>query len=77
MQQLAALYGRDWHAQGRGVYVVIWFGEVPGKQLPRHPDGLSAPKTPQALEQMLIDRLPETHRTLIDVYAVDVSRPAR
>ena len=77
MQQLAALYGRDWHAEGRGVYIVIWFGSVPGKQLPRNPDGLPAPETPQALEHMLIDRLPETHRTLIDIYVIDVSRPVK
>lgn len=77
MEQLAALYARDWHAEGRGAYIVIWFGSVPGKQLPKHPDGLDAPKTPQALQQLLVDRLPEAQRSLIDVYVIDVSRPPK
>ncbi|WP_333568537.1 NACHT domain-containing protein [Sphingorhabdus sp.] len=74
MEQLAALYARDWHAEGRGVYIVMWFGSVSGKQLPRHPDGLDAPKTSQELQLMLVDRLPEAQRSLIDIYVVDVSR---
>ena len=26
--QLDANYARDWHAEGRGVYVILWFGDV-------------------------------------------------
>ena len=74
MAQLAALYARDWHAEGRGAYIVIWFGNVPGKQLPRHSGGLDAPRTPTALRQMLIDLVPETHRSVIDIYVIDVSK---
>ena len=33
-EQLAARYTRDWHAEGRGTYIVLWFGDVPGKNLP-------------------------------------------
>ena len=73
--QLDAKYTCDWHAEGRGVYIVLWFGNAPGKQLRRHPDGLARPETPQALEQMLIDRLPESRRAWIDVYVIDVSKP--
>ena len=73
--QLDAKYTRDWHAEGRGTYIVLWFGDVPGKQLHPHPEGQSLPGTPDALRQMLIDRLPEERRTLIDVFVVDVSRP--
>ena len=73
--QLDANYTRDWHAEGRGVYIVLWFGNAPGKQLRRHPDRLARPETPQALEQMLIDRLPEARRARIDVYVIDVSKP--
>lgn len=74
LEQLVAKYSRDWHAEGRGVYIVIWFGDVPGKQLRRHPDGLAAPTTPQALRHMLIDRIPAAMRDLLDVYLVDVTR---
>ena len=77
MDQLDAKYTRAWHAQGRGVYIVIWFGYVPGKQLPAHPDGFHQPTTPEMLRQMLIDRIPEARRSQIDVYVIDVSKPAK
>ena len=75
--QLDANYARDWQAEGRGVYVVLWFGHVPGKQLPRHPDGLQRPRTPEGLRQMLMDRLPEERRSWIDVFVIEVSKPGR
>jgi len=76
VEQLAARYLHDWHAEGRGAYIVLWFGDVPGKNLPAHPDGLAPPKIPDELRTMLINRLPENLRDVIDVYVVDVSRPA-
>ena len=72
--QLDAKYACDWRAQGRGVYIVLWFGYIPGKQIPGHPEGLERPATPEALRQMLIDRLPEARRPLIDVLVIDISR---
>ena len=39
-EQLDASYTRDWQAEGRGAYIVLWFGDVAKKCLPRHPDGL-------------------------------------
>ena len=74
--QLDANYARDWRADGRGAYIVLWFGDVPGKRLQRHPDGLDRPESPEALRQMLIDRLPEGRRSRIDVFVIDVSYPA-
>ncbi len=75
MEQLVSRYVRDWHAEGRGVYIVIWFGNLPGKQLRPHPDGLAAPETPEALRAMLIDRICKTVQGLIDVCVVDVTSP--
>ena len=74
--QLDAKYAVDWQAEGRGTYIVLWFGDVPNKQLPRHPDRLPSPGTPDELQQMLIDGLPEARRTWIDVLVIDVSRPS-
>ena len=74
--QLDAYYAREWHAQGRGVYLVLWFGDVPGKQLPGHPEQRERPQTPRMLRRMLIDRLPEARRLQIDVFVLDVTRPA-
>ena len=74
-EQLDAFYAREVRAQGRGVYIVLWCGDVPGKRLPRHPEGLPTPDTPEALCQMLIDRLPESRRSQIDVFVMNVSPP--
>ena len=75
--QLDAHYACEWHAEGRGVYIVLWFGDVPGKRLPAHPLGVGGPQTPRALREMLVDRLPEARRTQIDVFVLDVTRPER
>ena len=76
-EQLDEKYTRDWHAEGRGAYIVFWFGDVPGKQLPGNPDGLAPPKTPEDLREMLADRIPEARRSYIDVFVMDVSAPGR
>ena len=47
--QLDANYARDWHAEGRGVYVILWFGDVPGNRLPAHPEGRERPQKPEEL----------------------------
>ena len=73
--QLDAKYAVDWQAEGRGVYIVLWFGMVAGKKLPGHPEGLDLPQTPESLRRMLIDRLPEARRPWIDVFVIDISRP--
>ena len=74
-EQLDAKYTRDWQAEGRGVYIVLWFGEVTGKNLPAHPEGLPSPKMPKELTKMLVDRIPESRRSDLDVHVIDVSRP--
>jgi hypothetical protein len=73
--QLDDKYGRDWRADGRGIYLVLWFGAAHGKNLPQHPEGLSAPSSPEELQTMLIDRLNPNERSRIDVFVLDVSKP--
>ena len=76
IDQLDAKYAVDWQVDGRGVYIVLWFGDVPDKQLPGHPEGLERPGSPEALRTMLVDRLSEDQRARIDVFVIDLSRPA-
>ena len=76
IEQLDAYYAREWRAKGRGVYIVFWFGDVCGKQLPARPDGLKRPETPEEFQSMLVERLPEERRAQIDVFVLDVVRPA-
>ena len=71
--QLDAQYTRDWRADGRGVFVVLWFGDVPGCNLPPHADGRSAPSKPEELRDMLVELIPTERRPFIDVYVLDVS----
>jgi hypothetical protein len=73
--QLIEKYARDWRADDRGIYVVMWFGDVPGKNLPKHPDSLSRPSSPNELREMLVARLKSTERTSVDVFVLDVSKP--
>ena len=73
--QLDDKYGRDWRADGRGIYLVLWFGPTQGKGLASHPDGLPAPASPAALQTMLLDRLGESERARIEVLVLDVSKP--
>jgi hypothetical protein len=75
VRQLEARYMREWHADGRGTYIVIWFGDVPGKAMPAHPEGLPKPERADEMRRMLVDLLPENLRDVIDVYVIDVSRP--
>ena len=74
--QLDAKYAVDWQAEDRGTYIALCSGDVPGKQLPRHPEGLEPPASPGDLLRMLIERLPETRRGWIDVFVMDVSKPS-
>ena len=74
--QLDAKYTVDWQADGRGVYIVLWFGDIPDRNLPKHPDDLPRPGAPGELERMLKDRLPEVRRSSIDIFVIDLSRPA-
>lgn len=72
--QLIELYTKDYRAKGRGIYLVLWFGSVPGKNLPRHPSGLAKPATPAKLREMLVDGLDPSERNYVDVIVLDVSR---
>ena len=73
--QLDAYYTREWRAEGRGVYIVLWFGDVEGKRLPRHPEGDNSPKSPGELRRMLTARLPEHRRSQLRVHVIDIARP--
>ena len=80
-RQLDAKYLIDWRSQQRGIYCVLWFGEQPlspGRRLKPHPDGLPSPTTPDQMQAMIVERIPERRRPMIDVVVLDlsVSKPA-
>ncbi|HWW57071.1 MAG TPA: hypothetical protein VN047_09285 [Sphingopyxis sp.] len=73
-RQLGRLYVNDSRAE-IGIYLILWFGPVPGKAIPRRGDE-PAPTTPEALE----DALRQTSRAVADgrahVVILDLTRPA-
>ena len=71
--QLMGQYTTDPATSGYGVYLVLWFGD--GKvQTP--PDG-NRPRTPEELEQRLVQDLTQDERRKISVVVIDVSKPTK
>jgi len=70
-EQLIPLYTLDPKTQGRGIFLVIWFGE---KTMPAPPSG-KKPKTATELETRLIETLTTEEKKLINVFVLDVSKP--
>ncbi|MBB2750130.1 UNVERIFIED_ORG: hypothetical protein GGI57_000803 [Rhizobium aethiopicum] len=75
--QLDEKYARDWRTSGRGIYLVLWFGQVGGKKLRRRPDGEPLPKSPAEFQALLSESLGEGERSRIDVVVFDVSKRPR
>jgi hypothetical protein len=74
--QLDLKYLVDWRSEQRGIYCVLWFGELPsasGRRLKAPPKGSRRPKSSDELRKMLIESIPETRRSLIDVVVLDLS----
>lgn len=74
--QLDVQYLIDWRSEQRGIYCVLWFGEIPSvsnRRLKAHPDGLAAPESAENMRTMLIARIPEARRALIDVIVFDLT----
>ncbi|HET9511386.1 MAG TPA: hypothetical protein VFO80_09570, partial [Sphingomonas sp.] len=76
--QLARQQAVDWRVRGYGVYIVYWFGtdvhRVTGS--PRG-SGIATPRTPEALEFALRQRIAEVGLPEIAVRVLDVSRPSQ
>lgn len=74
--QLDLRYLIDWRSEQRGIYCVFWFGEVPyssGRRLKPPPSGLPSPSSANEMRTMLIERIPEARRALIDVVVLDLT----
>jgi len=74
--QLASQYLIDWRSEGRGLYCVLWFGEVPsatGRRLKPPPPGLASPLSPEQMREAIIALIPEARRPFIDVFVLDLS----
>jgi len=68
--QLIARYASDPRAGGRGIYAVLWFGDL--KKVPLPPSG-ARPQTPEELEAMLEASLSEEEKRLVTIHVLDCS----
>ncbi len=73
-EQLIGKYLIDPNCGGYGVYLVLWFDEK-GKTIPKHPNSLSKPRTPEALKNMLSDLVPDNLKQKVWIMCLDCSRP--
>lgn len=74
--QLKKLYVRDPGTQGRGIYLVMWFG-IDYAPLPTPPLALDPPETASELRERLVSTLSQEDRVLIEVVVMDCSRPPK
>ncbi len=70
-EQLIPLYTLDSKTQGRGIFLVIWFGEK--RMSP--PSSGKKPKSATELKARLIKTLTTEEKKLINIFVLDVSRP--
>lgn len=72
-QQLIPKYTNEPNTQGRGIYLVLWFGVEFNKAVPL--DGGNKPKTAVELQTRLVATMTPEQQKLIDVFVLDVSKP--
>ena len=72
VEQLKELYSRDPGTEGRGVFLVLWFG-ADVKQTPPLPTGASKPKTANDMERILNNIIPKSDQDLIEIIVADCS----
>ncbi len=75
--QLNALYTRDWRAEGRGIYLVLWFGDQqqPNKRLKRSGRGSVRPQTAHELREMLVTESESVREGRVVIFVLDLVRP--
>jgi hypothetical protein len=76
-EQLDALYTPDWRADGRGIYLVLWFGDqhTPNKALTSPGRGKARPSTPNQLREMLSSGSRAVQDGRVVVFVLDLTRP--
>lgn len=69
-------YTADLGADGLGIYLVFWFGSVPGVSMPRREgEDYKEPGTAAEMESMLREDLSDELRARIEIVVLDVSNP--
>ena len=73
--QLNKLYAQDWRAEGRGIYLVLWFGlRTDNKKLKSRGKGKLNPTTADQLKEMLIESSQAAKSGQIEIVVLDIER---
>lgn len=73
-QQLDKLYTTDWRAEGRGIYLVLWFGKrEDNKKLKTLGRGKPVPNSPQELLEMLISNNRSAQEKKVKIVVLDIN----
>jgi len=74
--QLDKFYSQDWSAEGRGIYLVLWFGrqDDPSKRLRTPGRERAIPTSPQDLQHMLTSSSQAILEGRVAVVVMDLSR---
>lgn len=73
--QLNKLYTQDWRAEGRGIYLVLWFGpRTDNKKLKSRGKGKLIPTTADQLKEMLIESSQAAQTGQIEIVVLDIER---
>ncbi|NUF39274.1 hypothetical protein HUN22_16670, partial [Acinetobacter lactucae] len=73
--QLNKLYAQDWRAEGRGIYLVLWFGlRTDNKKLKSRGKGKPIPTAADQLKEMLIESSQAAKTGQIEIVVLDITR---
>lgn len=73
--QLNKLYAQDWRAEGRGIYLVLWFGSRNDhKKLKSRGRGKLSPTAAAHLKKMLIENSQAAQTGQIEIVVLDIER---
>lgn len=75
-KQLVARYTRDPRADGRGIYVVFWFGLAAGK-VPRPPEGIKSPRSAEELKAALDEVVTRARLDRVRVVVLNCEKPSQ
>lgn len=75
-EQLEDNYTQEYRAEGRGIYLVLWFGYL-GTKHPKNPRGWQGQRLPKTLDQMktLLTRKYEGISEKTTLFVLDLSKP--
>src|SRR5471032_14948 len=74
--QLDARYLIDWRSEQRGIYCVLWFGDLPSasrRRLKVPPSKFPFPTSEGEMQRLLVQTIPEARRHRIDVIVLDLT----